>query len=49
MTRPDIVTYDGLPAASGGAHALRTRKPSAVHTKVHAFLNACTTPLASRR
>ncbi|WP_370937696.1 hypothetical protein [Amycolatopsis sp. cg13] len=29
MTHPDIVTYEALPAASGRAHALRTRKPSA--------------------
>ncbi|MET9258953.1 hypothetical protein [Amycolatopsis sp. NPDC004079] len=47
MTRPDIVTYDGLPAASGGAHALRSRKPSAAHLKVRAFLDACTEPAAA--
>ncbi|MGV9294755.1 hypothetical protein [Amycolatopsis sp. NPDC003676] len=33
MTHPDTVTYDGLPAASGRAHALRTRKPSAARTE----------------
>ncbi|GAA1024880.1 MULTISPECIES: hypothetical protein [Amycolatopsis] len=47
MTCPDIVTYDGLPAASGGAHALRIRKPSAAHAKVRAFLDACTEPVGA--
>ncbi|MGW4399849.1 hypothetical protein ACWEHA_31560 [Amycolatopsis nivea] len=41
MTRPDIVTYDGLPT---GAHALRIRKPAVAHQKVRAFLDACTEP-----
>lgn len=44
MSRPELVTYDGLPAASGGAHAMRTRKPSAAAAKFDAFLGACTTP-----
>ncbi|WP_449281860.1 hypothetical protein [Leucobacter sp.] len=42
MTRPAIVTYDGLPASAGGAHSLRTRRPSAAHAQVQSFLDACT-------
>ncbi len=44
MTRPELVTYDGLPASSGGAHGMRTRRPSAARTAVDAFLAACTVP-----
>lgn len=44
MTRPDFVTYDGLPAASGGAHALRVRRPTAAFERVDAFLTQCTLP-----
>lgn len=40
------MTYDGLPAASGGAHGLRTRRPSAAYAKVRSFLAACTEPAA---
>ncbi|WP_433674179.1 hypothetical protein [Microbacterium gorillae] len=44
MTRPDFVTYDGLPAASGGAHALRMRRPAAAYERVDAFVTQCTLP-----
>lgn len=39
---PEVVTYDGLPAASGGAHGLRARRPEAALAQVRAFLDACT-------
>ncbi|UOR01570.1 hypothetical protein MUN77_15810 [Leucobacter allii] len=40
--RPEIVSYDGLPAASGGAHGLRAKNPRAARERVDAFLAACT-------
>lgn len=42
-----VVTYDGLPAASGGAHALRMKKPRAAWDAVQAFLDACVVPVAA--
>ncbi|SJN11612.1 hypothetical protein FM113_12490 [Leucobacter sp. 7(1)] len=42
--RPELVTYDGLPASSGGAHRLRTRKPGTALAQVQSFLAACTLP-----
>ena len=42
--RPECVTYDGLPASSGGAHRLRTRTPAIALAQVQAFLAACTLP-----
>lgn len=42
--RQEVVTYDGLPTSSGGAHGLRARSPETALTQVHAFLDACTVP-----
>jgi hypothetical protein len=42
---PDVVTYDGLPAAAGGAHSLRTKRPAQALDRVSTFLDACTTPI----
>ncbi|MFB6393312.1 hypothetical protein AAFH96_09355 [Polymorphospora sp. 2-325] len=36
----EVVTYDGLPAASGGAHALRVKKPRLVWQAVQSFVDA---------
>ncbi|MFK3678733.1 hypothetical protein ACI2IP_13460 [Microbacterium sp. NPDC090218] len=36
----EVVTYDGLPASAGGAHALRTKKPRTAFEGVQAFLDA---------
>lgn len=44
---PEVVTYDGLPAAAGGAHSLRTKRPAQALDRVHTFLDACTTPLGA--
>ncbi len=40
----EVVTYDGLPAASGGAHRLRTRNPRLAWEAVQSFLEACVLP-----
>jgi len=40
----EVVTYDGLPAASGGAHRLRTRNPRLAWEAVQSFLDACVLP-----
>lgn len=42
-----VVTYDGLPAASGGAHALRVRRPTDARGRVGLFLDVCTQPAAA--
>jgi hypothetical protein len=42
LRRPSIITYDGLPLASGGAHTLRTRSPLAALAEVRNFLSSCT-------
>lgn len=47
MIRPELVTYDGLPAASGGAHGMRTKKVAAAAASVEAFLEASTEPAGS--
>ncbi|MFD6053363.1 hypothetical protein [Agromyces sp. NPDC060279] len=41
---PEVVTYDGLPAAAGGAHSLRSKRPADAHERVQHFLAACTVP-----
>jgi len=38
---PEVVTYDGLPAAAGGAHSLRSKRPADAHERVQRFLAAC--------
>ena len=40
---PAVITYDGLPIASGGAHWLRTTSPVAAWDGVRAFLTTFTT------
>ncbi|HXH51233.1 MAG TPA: hypothetical protein VNM47_17980 [Terriglobia bacterium] len=42
LRRPSIITYDGLPLSSGGAHALRTRSPLAALAQVRNFISSCT-------
>ncbi|MBF6258516.1 hypothetical protein IU468_19630 [Nocardia farcinica] len=44
----EVVTYDGLPAASGGAHRLRTRNPRLAWEAVQSFLDACVLPVDDR-
>ena len=46
MFSSSIITYDGLPISSGGAHTLRTRSPKAALRQVHHFLATCTDTLA---
>ena len=41
--RSGLITYDGLPISSGGAHTLRTRGVMDGLAAVRAFLSACTT------
>lgn len=36
----EVVTYDGLPAAAGGAHSLRTKNPRKAYESVQGFLDA---------
>ncbi|MFK4728213.1 hypothetical protein ROT00_00845 [Agromyces mediolanus] len=43
-TMPEVVTYDGLPAAAGGAHSLRVKRPTDAQARVQRFLAACTVP-----
>lgn len=43
----EVVTYDGLPAAAGGAHSLRTKKPDVAWAKVQAFVAACAQPTSA--
>jgi hypothetical protein len=42
LRRPSIITYDGLPLSSGGAHSLRTRSPVAALAQVRNFISSCT-------
>ena len=42
MLRSSIITYDGLPISSGGAHGLRTRSPKVALEQVRDFLRICT-------
>lgn len=48
MGLSSVVTYDGLPASSGGAHALRVKKPAAAWSSVGKFVDACLVPLSDR-
>lgn len=45
----EVVTYDGLPAAAGGAHSLRTKKPDVAWAKVQEFVAACAQLTATPR
>ncbi|MFJ8689665.1 hypothetical protein [Micromonospora wenchangensis] len=47
MTPPELVTYDGLPAASGGAHGMRVRRAAAAHAGVVAFMTRCVEPVGT--
>jgi hypothetical protein len=42
MLARSVVTYDGLPVGSGGAHHLRTRNPRLALAQVASFLDRCT-------
>ena len=42
MLAKSVVTYDGLPVGSGGAHYLRTRDPRAALAQIQSFLDKCT-------
>lgn len=44
-----VVTYDGLPAAAGGAHALRVKNPADARGRVARFLDACTQAAGPQR
>jgi hypothetical protein len=37
-----LITYDGLPIGSGGAHRLRTERPLSVWTQLLTFFSSCT-------
>ena len=41
MFLSSIITYDGLPISSGGAHTLRARSPKAALRQVYHFLVTC--------
>ncbi len=41
--RAGLITYDGLPISSGGAHTIRTRGVTDGVAAVRGFLSACTT------
>lgn len=45
----EVVTYDGLPASAGGAHALRVRGPAEARDRVDGFLRECTEPTGDAR
>jgi hypothetical protein len=45
----EVVTYDGLPLGSGGAHGLRTRDPLEALRRVEAFIDACVVTSARTR
>jgi hypothetical protein len=49
MTIKSIVTYDGLPKSSGGAHRLRTRNPISAYASIDAFLTCCTSDIYPTR
>ncbi len=42
LQRLSIITYDGLPPSSGGAHTLRTRSARAALAQVRKFISSCT-------
>jgi hypothetical protein len=42
MLAKSVVTYDGLPVGSGGAHHFRTRDPRVALAQVESFLDKCT-------
>ena len=42
---PTAVTYDGLPASSGGAHSLGRMTRRAAHEATMSFLRTCTEPM----
>lgn len=42
MPNKSVITYDGLPVSSGGAHTLKSRDPSLALAQVMRFLGACT-------
>lgn len=42
-----VVTYDGLPAAAGGAHSLRVKRATDAYERVQRFLTACTEPVGT--
>ena len=42
MLAKSVVTYDGLPVGSGGAHHLRTRDPRVALAQIESFLDKCT-------
>jgi hypothetical protein len=42
VLRSSVITYDGLPISSGGAHGLRTRSPKVALEQVRDFLRMCT-------
>ncbi|RGC65634.1 hypothetical protein C5N14_27415 [Micromonospora sp. MW-13] len=46
-TFPQVVTYDGLPRAAGGAHSLRAKHPDEAFQRLQSFANACTEPVSS--
>jgi len=41
MLAKSVVTYDGLPVKSGGAHHLRTRDPRTALAQIQGFLSRC--------
>lgn len=41
MPIKSIITYDGLPVSSGGAHTLKSRNPSVALGQVMRFLGSC--------
>lgn len=41
----EVVTYDGLPASAGGAHALRVKNPRTAYASVQAFAAAAVLPI----
>ena len=45
----EVVTYDGLPLTSGGAHGLRTRDALEALRRVEAFIDACLVTSARTR
>lgn len=47
MSSTGLVTYDGLPASSGGAHRLRTRSPEAAFGQAQHFVDACTRTIST--
>lgn len=42
MLRQSVITYDGLPVSSGGAHKLRTKGLVDAWTQTESFLEQCT-------